>query len=404
MNKKVSKKHILFVLDYYHPHLWGAENVFMHIIEGLLAKWFHISVLTCKHDPKLPDVEKLDNLTIYRTWTNRINLMRFALLEWYRLLKQNHFDLIYTTTYTSALPARILWFLFQKQTIITVHEIFGKLRYKYKPKLKWFVSFLFEKFLMSLNFSIYHTVSWYSYNSLRINYWISDQKLKMIYNGVDHDFRNPKNVDTRIVNQMKKMYGMDWKFVIMYMWHTWKSKWLDYFIDAIPKIIKKYPDTVFILNLIQADRDIEVKTKLSKLKRKHKILKKQLIQFDGTLLKKDLLHRVACSDCVIVPSISDGFGLVAAEVSSFGKPLIVSWCSALPEVVSGVIRWIKPWSVWSILKAFEDIKFYLQENNDIWWKDNHKTANKNIKIYEKKNFSWSESIDKIENMINNLLN
>ncbi len=399
MSKKHQKKHILFVLDYYYPHLGWAENVFMHIIDWLLEKWFQISVLTCKHNPKLPDVEKIDSLTIYRTWTNRLNLMWFWLQEWIRLLKQQHFDLIYTTTYTAALPARILWFLFRKKVIITVHEVFGQLRYKYKSKLKWFVSFLFEKILMWLKFDIYHTVSWYSYNSLRITYGIPDSKLRMIYNWVDHDFWSEKNIDQRIVDQMKKMYGMEWKFVIMYMGHTGKSKWLDYFIDAIPTITKKHPDTVIVLNLLQADRDIEIKTKLSKLKKKHKVLKKQLIQFDWTLLKKDLLHRVACADCVIVPSISDGFGLVAAEISSLWKPLIVSWCSALPEVVSGIIRWIKPWSVRSVIEWFDDMKSYLEEKET---KGSNKKQSE-VKKYQKKTFLRNESINKVENMINELL-
>ncbi|NCQ82196.1 glycosyltransferase family 4 protein [bacterium] len=58
-----------------------------------------------------------------------------------------------------------------------------------------------------------------------------------------------------------------------------------------------------------------------------------MIQFNG-MLRKDLIHKVASVDAVIMPSLSDGFGLVAAEVSSLDVPLIISHTASLPEVAS----------------------------------------------------------------------
>jgi len=52
------------------------------------------------------------------------------------------------------------------------------------------------------------------------------------------------------------------------------------------------------------------------------------------MLRKDLIHKVASVDAVIMPSLSDGFGLVAAEVSSLDVPLIISHTASLPEVAS----------------------------------------------------------------------
>ncbi len=391
-------KHILFVLDYFLPHLWWAENVFDHIIQWLLAKWYKISVLTSKHDKKLPDVEVNENLKIYRVWTNRFNLIRYALPTWIKILKNENIDLIYTTTYTAWLPAKILWVLFKKKIIITVHEVFGNLRFKYKKFFPALMSWLFEKVLISLNFDKYHAVSWYTYNVLRISYLKNDKKLHKIYNWVDHDFWSEKNINVKIVDQMKKMYNMDWKFVLMYMGHTWKSKGLDYLLQAIPKILKKDPDKwknlVFVFNLLQARRDWEVRKTISSLKRKYKILKTNIILFDWTLLKKDLLHRVACADCVIVPSISDWFWLVAAEVSSLWKPLIVSWCSALPEVVWWTIRWIQPWDTDSIVEAFFDMKNYIQNWENNW----------TIHSLPKYKFFWSKSLMQIQNLIESLIN
>ena len=85
---------------------------------------------------------------------------------------------------------------------------------------------------------------------------------------------------------------------------------------------------VILINLIPSQRDDEMKQKISRLAQHDR-----LIQFNG-MLRKDLIHKVASVDAVVMPSLSDGFGLVAAEVSSLGVPLILSRTASLPEVAS----------------------------------------------------------------------
>lgn len=366
--------HILFLLDYYKPHLGGAETVFEHIIQRLLGHGHTISVITTKHDPKLPDVETDKLCTIYRVGSTRKNFMRYGWLQGKKICKQTPVDVIHTTTYSAAVPARMLGRAFGIRTLITVHEVFGKLRYTYKWR-KGLFFFLFEKILINLRFDVYHCVSWYTYNCLRITYGIPDAKLHMIYNGVDEEFWNPHTVDQDTVTQLRHMYGFDDKFVVMYFGHSGTSKWLDYLIDAIPSLVERMPNIVVVLNIIHAQRDAEIQAKLQRIG-----CEKHIVQFHG-LLKKDLLHKVATVDCVIVPSLSDGFGLVAAEVSALEKPLIVSGVAALPEVVSGTIRRLQPASSHDILEAVHDMQ-----------------QKKNIVQLPKKHFLWNESVKKIEKL------
>lgn len=371
--------HVLFLLEYFSPHLGGAETVFEHIITWLLAKWYTISLITAKFDKSLPDVEKKWELTIYRVWSSRINFMWHGFREGMFLLKKYpDIHCIYTTTYTAALPAGLLSFFFKKKCIITVHEIFWSLRI-----YSWWKGFFFkwyeELILRFLPFSLYHCVSWYTYNSLRVTYGIPDAKLSMIYNGVDHAFWNPDSLQPMIVAQLKKMYGLDGKFVGMYFWHSGKSKGVDSLLEALPHIVEKYPDFVIILDIIHAQRDKEIRKKIRTLK-----LKNNIIEFHG-LLKKDLLHKVALADFVIVPSLSEGFWLVAAEVSSLGKPLLVSGVGALPEVVSGTVKRIRPWSVEDIIKGVEDIR-----------------QQKNLTYIPRKEFHWEQTIHQIDTMISRM--
>ena len=61
--------HILFLLDYYTPHLGGIETVFSHIIQELNAKKIIVTAITSRYDQSLAAYEYDSNnpyLTIIR--------------------------------------------------------------------------------------------------------------------------------------------------------------------------------------------------------------------------------------------------------------------------------------------------------------------------------------------------
>lgn len=426
--------HILFLLDYYHPHLGGAETLFEHLITWLLAEWYIISLVTTKHSPDIASIEKQGNLTIYRVWSTRTNFMRYWFWKWLEILikskkEKKYFrlflekilhidftknknlspvDLIWTTTYTAALPARLLGFFCNIKVGITVHELFGKLWFRYKTWFSAIISYLYEKYVVRLNFAAYHAVSRYTANTLRVFAGIPDDRIHMIYNGIDHKFWSIKNVDKKRVEQMKKIYGLEGKIVFMYFGHSGPSKWLDVLLDAIPYIIKNHSSVVFILNIIHASRDQEIRNKIQKIiqdlqiqekkenDKKNFLTSKEKIQnsiilFNG-LIKKDLLYKLVMSDCIIVPSLSEWFWFAAAEVSSLKKPLLVSTAGALPEVVSWFVRWINPGNIEDIITGIEEFiaikKNWLQQ----WEKNIPK--NTTFTYIPPKKFYWHDTIQK----------
>ena len=70
---------ILFLLDYYIPHRGWIENVFEHLINGLLDKWYKITLITSHFDNELEEYEKSWNLTIYRVWKWR----KWIFFKWF---------------------------------------------------------------------------------------------------------------------------------------------------------------------------------------------------------------------------------------------------------------------------------------------------------------------------------
>ncbi|MDR3169268.1 MAG: glycosyltransferase family 4 protein [Candidatus Peribacteria bacterium] len=200
-------KHLLFLLDYYAPHKGGIENVFEQLIFRLLKKQYHITLLTSRFDESLPEKEVQGNLTIQRIGRERKSFFFQALRVGAKILREHpQIEVIHSSTYTSAIPASILGMLFSKKTLLTIHEIFGKLRTTFKPRYSRRIFQLFEWLTFQFPHDVYHCVSLYTLNSVRLVYGIPDEKLHLIYNGVDTDFWDAGEVSEERKRQLRKKF------------------------------------------------------------------------------------------------------------------------------------------------------------------------------------------------------
>ncbi len=353
-------KHIFFILDYYIPHRWWVENVFENIISRLLKNWYKVTMLTSRFDKILEKKESKPNLNIYRIGRNRISFMFFSIFQWIKILrKQKDISIIHTSTYGWAIPASILWKLFHKKVVLTVHEIFWNLRYRYKWFLKWLAYKLFEKLIFAFPYDIYHCVSRYTMNSIRIYYGIADSKIKMIYNGIDADFRDPKKVTQNEISKRKKKEWRWDKKILLYFWHAGISKWIDYLVQAMPDILKDNPDSILVFNLINSKRQKYIKT-LIQSKINNSENKDRVVVYDW-FEKEDLRRLIAASDVIIAPSLSEWFGSVHSESSQMWKVLITTDISSIPEVVFGRVKFISPSSSQEITRGVKNVLHWVYE-------------------------------------------
>lgn len=286
--------------------------------------------------------------------------MRHCLRKGLSLAKKT--DIIHTTTYNAAIPAWIIGKISKKPVVITVHEIYAKLRYKIKWR-KWIFYEYYEKIIFWFDFKVYIAVSIYTYNALRTIIWIDDNKITLIYNGVDKSIRDKSNLDLEKVKSLRAKYFWS-NFWILFFWRADKTKWLQILLDALPCVIKKHQNVKLLL--IISDK-METCSLIST----------NNIEVISSVQYWELPYFVVASNCVVLPSLVEWFGLAAAEVSSLNHPLVVPAVWAIPEIVSWQIIFIEPNKVWNIISAIDDI---------IKW---------NIPQIPEKNFSWGETIEKI---------
>ena len=370
---------ILFLLDYYSPHKWWIENVFEHLINWLLEKWYKITLITSRFQDKLKPHEEAWNLTIYRIWKWR----KWFFFKWFVkacevLRKNKNIKIIHSSSYTSTIPASILAKLFHKKSVATIHEIFGKLRKELKPRYSRWIFELFERLMIKFPHDIYHCVSLYTLNSLRIKWWISDKKLHLIYNGVDNDFWDMKKVKKSEIDERKDKYWWNDSYLISYYGHAWKTKWIDLLVEAIPQILEENPDSKLLFNIIPSKRSEYIVEQINSISKQLKA--KNRIQIFRGFSKDDLRIFVACADVIIAPSLAEWFGSVHSEACAMWKNLITSNLAAIPEVVSGNVILMSPPSSEKICESIQKIRNW---NFD--------------KIPDKK-FSWSTMVDKVEQL------
>ncbi len=336
---------ILMILENYAPHIGGVEVVFKELAEGLVKKGYEVNVLTRKL-PKTEKYEIMNGVKIHRiSCLNRYFFSFLAICKAVKMAKES--DIIHTTTYNGALPARIASIISKKPCLITVHEVLGKNWGMVMNPVSALIHRFLEYIIMKLKFNMFVSVS--KSTEKGVLKYTSKNKSEVVYDGVDYEFWNPKKYDKGKVRNMLGLKG----FTYMFYGRPGITKGLEYLIKAVPIISRQIPNAKLIA-IVSKDRQY--------MKRYNYILKliDELNVKDKVILlepvkRNELPEHIMASDCVVVPSLTEGFGFTAAESCALGKPVVASNTTSLPEVVSGKYVLVKPASPEDIAKGVIDV-------------------------------------------------
>lgn len=363
---------LLFILENYYPHIGGVEIVFKHLCEGLAAKGHKVTVLTHKL-PKTVAKERINGVTIIRVpcFDSRYIFTFAAIPQAIKYAKDA--DLIHTTTYNGAFPAWLAALIRGKPKVMTVHETWlGKWReYSNFSTLAVWLHELLEWCVYHIPlFDKYICVSDSTKKMLMQALPERKERMLTIHNGFDDDIPTPSQQE---INRLRKQYQLEGKFVLFAWGRPGTTKGFEYLVDAFPLIKKSIPNAILLL-MLSKDKQYVHKVHEFKIK-----AHKDIIFVEPTKHDKIAPYR-AIADCIVIPSVTEGFGYAVLEAVESGVPVVATNTTSIPEVIYGKYALVKPKSAKAIAEGVLSVK-----------QGKYKTTPKKI-------FSWNENIKNHEEL------
>lgn len=366
---------VCFVVEFYPPHIGGGEIFMQKIAEGLARDGNQCIVITSRTDGSIPRMEEKNNLKIIR-----IRVPSFMSRFWFSMLAISKIvtlardcDLIHGASYGGALPSFLAAKFLRKKCVLMVYEFMGGLWKNLEPN--WIASRAYqttEKMIAHLPFDRFVAISLYTRNCLRL-FGIPDRKLEIVYGGENAEILQPRKA--RGVTRKELGFSVD-DFIYLTYGRAGISKGVEFMVDAVPFILEKVSPAKFVFILTKSG-DRTWRRIMDKFRR----LPESYYRLLPGMSREELSDYLSVADCIVIPSLSEGFGLAAVEACTLKKRVVATDVGSLPEVVSGEYVLVKPGSPEALAegccRAFKGDVSYGPPKGFRW----EKTVNQCRKIY-----------------------
>jgi len=371
---------VLMPVLHYHPVIGGLERWTQNIAEGLSAQ-AQIFIITGKVKDR-PNREELKRVKILRTSLFSLkNLsysspfyiftaLPFIFFKSLNLIKKEEVNLLHCQGFLSSLLGYLLSKLTGVPYIATVQRLeqsrsfFKKLVYK-NAKVCIAASLAIKEYFEE----------------------IGVKNIKVIPNGIDlKRFQNLNREKNR------EKLGLRDEFVVITVARLEKVKGLKYLLQAMKILNTRYKiqDAKYQLLIIG---DGTEKEKLESLVKKLKMENK--VRFLGQVPNKKIPEYLSAADCFVLPSLSEGFGIVILEAMAANIPVVATRIGGILDIIehgeTGVL--VEPKNPDGIAEALYKICSQLE-----FAKNLAQNAKTNLDKYD-----WNNIVQKINLIYQNLV-
>jgi len=298
----------------------GLVNHILHIAKRVRGAGNEVAILAreVKRNDNLIPIYKVDFVGA------QIPACRNLIFPFKCLQLLNKFDIVHTQYHPGIFVGGVASSLLKKPHIFTFHG-FSPIRAwnDYRQTLKM-IDHRLGTFLSlrSMPDKII-TVSNFLKEELIHRYLVPEDRIQVIYNGVDITRFNPcvsgQNIRTR--------YNLRNDPVVLYFGRLAPYKGINYLLKAIPLVLKQVPQAKFLIGGAARYDVPDLRNLVKSLQIEHTLI------FTGFVPDNEVPSMYAACDVFCYPSLWEGFGLTPAEAQATGKPVVAFNMSAIPEVV-----------------------------------------------------------------------
>jgi glycosyltransferase involved in cell wall biosynthesis len=160
------------------------------------------------------------------------------------------------------------------------------------------------------------TVS-YAMRDELISLGYEERKIRVVWNGVDHEKYNPAKFSHEKIRAFREKIGVGDSPLMLFIGRLSWVKSADTLVHAMPAILKEVPNAKLVI-IGKGEQEEMIKHLVDHLGIKDNVI----LNFEYIDEKSRLLY-YAASDLVAIPSKYEPFGIVCTEAMSMGKPVIV---------------------------------------------------------------------------------
>ena len=143
-------------------------------------------------------------------------------------------------------------------------------------------------------------------------------KIRVCWNGVDPNKYDPKKVADNDRLDLRRAYGIsDEENMLFFVGRLVTVKGVDNLVKGMPSVLEEFPNTKLVILGI-GDMEWNLRNEAENLGIKDKIIIR-----NEFISEEERIKHYAASDCVVLPSIYEPFGIVCTESMSMGKPTVV---------------------------------------------------------------------------------
>jgi glycosyltransferase involved in cell wall biosynthesis len=329
---------VLFVLEYFPPHIGGVEALFAGLASGLQRRGVEVAVITLRL-PGTPAREVLDGVTIVRVRAPR-RLRRYAFtgLAFPAVLRAAAAaDVVHTTTYNAALTAWLAGALRGKPVVVTVHEVFGGQWNQLlgMHPLAGYGFRIYERGLLHLPFAHFIADSDFTRGRL-LAAGVAPGRATTIYPALDYAYWDGTRHQPRPLRAELDLPADT--FVYLYFGRPGVSKGVEYLVRAAALVSQKRPHSRLVMLL--ADDPPERHARILSEVRARGLSGHVVVR--DPVPRDDLPGYLLAADTVVVPSISEGFGFAALEAATLGCRVVSTRGHAVEEVLGEAALLVPP--------------------------------------------------------------
>jgi UDP-glucose:(heptosyl)LPS alpha-1,3-glucosyltransferase len=295
----------------------GAERYLVDLCTRMVDNGFEVHVYAEHWDEENPRIHYHRIKTI--PFPKSLQLFSFAMRAT-KEMKQGNYDI--TMGVGNTFEADVLqphggvhWAWFWRSLRVYDNPIFWTMKFLgriFSPK-QWISGWIEDAPYRSKNLRKIIAISDMVKQDIIRWYGISEDRIDVIYNGVDIECFHPRNRQYR--EEIRKRYGIGDEFVILFVSNNFRMKGLGYLIKALAKI-KKEDHPPFKLLILGRDRQ----NPYLRLAKKLGILEEVI--FVGSTNEPEKYYGAA--DLLVHPTFYDACSLTVLEALASGLPVITT--------------------------------------------------------------------------------